>query len=142
MWPRLSKSESYVWSWEIGRIVNRKILYYLRKKQKIYIGMLNNHINYTFIDIIIIYHYIHCMHYLKRQKISKRDTLLRYFLFRSNWHFLYIRVEKLGLLGFIFHIGPTEPFVKEDYKKPKSLGIISDRTILPIAKILEKSGSF
>ena len=32
--PRLSKSGSYVGSWEIGGIVNRKILHYLRKKQK------------------------------------------------------------------------------------------------------------
>ena len=43
--------------------MDRKILHYLKKKtkkkQKIHIGMLNNHINYTFIDIITIYHYIH-----------------------------------------------------------------------------------
>jgi len=36
-----------------------KILHYLRKKQKIHIGMLNYHINYIFIDIITIHHYIH-----------------------------------------------------------------------------------
>ena len=41
------------------RIVDRKILHYLRKKQKIHIDMLNNHINYTFIYIITIHHYIH-----------------------------------------------------------------------------------
>jgi len=29
--------------------MDHKILHYLRKIQKIYIGMLNNHINYTFI---------------------------------------------------------------------------------------------
>jgi len=45
-------------------------------------------------------------------KTSKRDTLLGYFLSGSNWHSLYIRVEKLGLLGFIFHLGPMEPSVK------------------------------
>ena len=44
--------------------MDRKILHYLRTKKK-HIGMLNNHINYTFIhnlhliDVIIIHHYIH-----------------------------------------------------------------------------------
>ena len=53
---RLSKSGSYIGSWEVSgivksnnQIVDRKIPHYLRQKQKIYIGMLNNHINYTFI---------------------------------------------------------------------------------------------
>ena len=44
---RRSKLKSYVGLWEVVRFVNRKILHYLRKK--IYIGMLNNHINYTYI---------------------------------------------------------------------------------------------
>ena len=47
--PRLSKLGFYIGSWEVDEIMNRKILHYLRKIQKIHIGMLNNHINYIFI---------------------------------------------------------------------------------------------
>ena len=39
-------------------------------------------------------------------------TLLKYFLFVSNWHSLYIRVEKHGLLRFYFYVSPTKPSVK------------------------------
>ena len=83
--------------------------------------MLNNHINYIFIDIIIIHHYIQCKHYLKRQKISKRDTLLRCFLFGSNWHFLYIRVEKLGLLGFYFSYRSNWAFCQRRLQETKAV---------------------
>ena len=96
-----------------------KILHYLRKKQKIHIGVLNNHINYTFIDIITLHHYTIYKHHLKRQKTSKCETLLGYLLFEFNWHSLYIRVEKLGLLGFYFSFRSIWVFcqVKKDYKK-------------------------
>ena len=88
-----------------------KILHYLRKKQKIRIVILNNHINYTFIDIITIHHYIHLQASFKEAKNLKM------------WH--YWNIFYLGLINtlstlewknlvywdFIFHLGPTEPFV-------------------------------
>ena len=50
---RLSKSRSYVESWEVSGIVNRRIGSWIVKSyiiwEKKHIGMLNNHINYTFI---------------------------------------------------------------------------------------------
>ena len=153
---RLSKSESYVRSLEVCGIVNRrigswivdrKILHYLRKKQKIHIGMLNNHINYTFIDIITIHHYIHLQASFKEAKNFKMWHSIRIFLFESNWHSLYIRVEKLSLLGFYFSFGFNWAFcqVKEDYKKPKLFRIVKimrSYRSWTIAKILERSRSF
>ena len=41
--------------------------------------MLNNHINYTFIDITYIIIFI-CKHHLKRPKISKHDTIEIFFI--------------------------------------------------------------
>ena len=43
----------------VNGMVNCKILYCLKKNKKIYIDILNNYINYIFIDIIIIYCYIY-----------------------------------------------------------------------------------
>ena len=60
--------------------MNRKILHYLRKKK--HIGMLDNHINYTFIhnlhlfDVLLYITICICKHHLKRPKTSKRDSLL------------------------------------------------------------------
>ena len=71
----LSKLGSYIGLWEIGGIMNREILHYLKKKKCI--GMSNNHINYTFIhknkklaSIWYIYHnhYIHYKYHLKKPK--------------------------------------------------------------------------
>ena len=98
--------------------MNHKILHYLRKK----IDMLSNYINYTFIknqnlhlfDVITKHHYIHCKYYLKRLKISKRNTLLEcYFLFGQLTLYLSTLKEKnLVYWDVIFHFGLTKSSVK------------------------------
>ena len=92
--------------------MDRKILHYLRKEQKIHIGMLNNHINYTFIDIITYIITSICKHHLKRPKTSKCDTLLRFFYLSPTDTLSTLEWKNLVYWDFIFHLGSTKPSVK------------------------------
>ena len=68
-YERLSKSRSYVELWKVSGTMDRRIGSWIVGSyiiwEKKHIGMLNNHINDTFIynlhpfDVITIYHYIH-----------------------------------------------------------------------------------
>ena len=70
---RLSKSGSYIGSWKVGGIVNRRIKSWIirsyiikEKNKKIHINMLNNNMNHTFIDIIMLIITFIYKHHLKR----------------------------------------------------------------------------
>ena len=87
----MSESGSYVESWEVDGIVDRKILHYLRKKQKIHIGMLNNYINYTFIHKIKKNKKIK----KKKKKTNKQTNKQTYRSKNKNPRFLLRTLKKL-----------------------------------------------
>ena len=125
--------------------MDRKILHYLRKKQKIHIGILNNHINYTFIDIITTHHYIHLQASFKEAKNLKMWHYWDIFYLSSTDTLSTLEWKNLVYWDFIFHLGPTEPSVKLKkitINQYRIVNIVRSYRSWTLAKIFEKSRSF